>query len=94
MDVRLTPDQEALIRQGIESGRFVRAEEAIQEALSLWEERERKRAEFRATLQDARSAIARGEGRVITPQSMRELARDVEERGTAKLRSDPTSSSQ
>ena len=44
MDICLTPDQEAFIREAIESGRFLRAEEAVQEALLLWEERERTRA--------------------------------------------------
>lgn len=41
MEVRLTPDQEAFVRQAIESGRLPRAEDAVEEALSLWEERER-----------------------------------------------------
>jgi Arc/MetJ-type ribon-helix-helix transcriptional regulator len=45
MEVRLTPDQEAFVRQAIESGRFHRAEDATEEALMLWVERERKRAE-------------------------------------------------
>ena len=44
MEVRLTPDQEAFVRHAIESGRFHRAEDAVEEALLLWEERERKRA--------------------------------------------------
>ena len=31
------PDQKAFVRQAIESGRLNREEEAVQEALSLWE---------------------------------------------------------
>jgi putative addiction module CopG family antidote len=85
MDVRLTPDQEAFVRQAIETGRFGRAEDAVQEALSLWEERERKRAEFLATLGDARASLARGEGRIITQQSMRDLAEEVKQRGQTRL---------
>jgi len=38
MEVHLTPDQEAFVRQAIETGRFHRVEEAVHEALSLWEE--------------------------------------------------------
>jgi len=83
--VRLTPDQEAFVRQGIEAGRFRQAEDAVQEALSLWEERERKRMEFLATLDDAKASLARGEGRVITQESMRELAEDVKRRGRERL---------
>jgi putative addiction module CopG family antidote len=85
MEVRLTPDQEAFVRQGIEAGRFRHAEDAIQEALSLWEERERKRMEFLATLDDAKASLGRGEGRVITQESMRELAEDVKRRGRERL---------
>jgi putative addiction module CopG family antidote len=90
MEVRLTPDQEAFIRRAIEAGRFGRAEDAVSEALSLWEERERKRSEFLATLDDAKASIARGEGRVITQESMRDLAAEVKDRGRARLAADPS----
>jgi putative addiction module CopG family antidote len=90
MDVRLTPDQEAFARRAIEAGRFGRAEDAVEEALSLWEERERKRAEFLLTLDDAKASIARGEGRVITQQSMRDLATEVKKRGRSRLAADQT----
>lgn len=88
MEVHLTPDQKAFVRQAIESGRFHRAEDAVEEALALWEERERKRAEFLASLDDARASLARDEGRVITQQSMRELAEEVKRRGKARLDSE------
>jgi putative addiction module CopG family antidote len=88
MEVHLTPDQKAFVRQAIESGRFHRAEDAVEEALSLWEERERKRAEFLATLDDAKASLARGEGRLITQQSMRELAGEVKRRGKERLASE------
>ncbi len=58
MEVSLTPDQKAFIRQAIETGRLQHEEEAVQEALSLWEERERKRAEFLASLEDAKASTA------------------------------------
>jgi hypothetical protein len=57
----------------------------VEEALALWEERERQRAEFLVTLEDARASVARGEGRVITQESMRELASEVKERARARL---------
>ena len=85
MEVSLTQDQEAFIRQAIESGRFQHKEDAVREALSLWEERERKRAEFLATLEDAKASLGRGEGRTITQESMRDLAGDVKRRGLARL---------
>ena len=88
MEVRLTPDQEAFVRRAIQAGRFGRAEDAVEEALSLWEARERKRVEFLTTLDDAKASIARGEGHVITQQSMRDLASDVKRRGRARLTTD------
>jgi putative addiction module CopG family antidote len=91
MDVRLTPDQEAFVRQGIESGRFHRAEDAVAEALSLWEERERSRAEILAAVDSSETALARGEGRVIvTEQDARNLADQVKQRGRARLDADQT----
>ena len=88
MEVRLTPDQEAFVRRAIQAGRFGRAEDAVEEALSLWEERERKRSEFLVTLDDAKASIARGEGHGVTQQSMRDLATDVKRRGRARLDAD------
>jgi Arc/MetJ-type ribon-helix-helix transcriptional regulator len=85
MDVHLTPDQKAFARRAIESGRLHSEQDAVQEALALWEESERQRAEFLLTLDDARASLARGEGRVITQQSMQQLAQEVKERGRARL---------
>jgi len=74
------------VRQAIESGRLHRPEEAVEEALHLGGERERKRAEFLATLDEAEASLARGEGRVIvTEQDVRYLASDVKRRGRARL---------
>jgi Arc/MetJ-type ribon-helix-helix transcriptional regulator len=88
MEVQPTPDQKAFIKHAIETGRFDHEEDALREALSLWEERERRRIEFLATLDDARAAIARGEGRLITQQSMRELAEAVKDQGRIRLAAD------
>lgn len=85
MEVRLTPQQEESIRRAVETGRIRSQEDALQEALSLWEERERKRAEFLSTLDDAKASLARGEGRIVTEESMRELAQAVKQRGLARV---------
>jgi Arc/MetJ-type ribon-helix-helix transcriptional regulator len=85
MKVELTPDQEAFVRRAIEGGRLQNESDALSEALALWEERERRRMEFLGTLDDARASLARGEGRVITQESVRELAVEVKERGRARL---------
>jgi Arc/MetJ-type ribon-helix-helix transcriptional regulator len=85
MEVELTSDQRAFARRAVESGRLRSEQDAVEEALALWEERERRRVEFRATLDDARASLARGEGRPITQESMRELSAEVRERGRARL---------
>jgi len=93
MKVNLTPDQRAFIREAIQSGRFRREEDAVEEALSLWEERERTRAEVLAAVDKAEDSLIQGKGRTITGKSMRELAHSVKHRGRARLprKSNPTS---
>jgi putative addiction module CopG family antidote len=87
MEVRLTPDQESFVRQAIESGRLERPEDAVEEALRLWEERERSRAEILAAVDAAEASLASGEGRVITTKrEAREVANEVNRRGRARLR--------
>jgi putative addiction module CopG family antidote len=85
MEIHLTPDQQAMVRQAIESGRLHDEREAVQEALALWEERERRRAEILAAVDQAEASLAHGAGRVITQQSMRELAEEVKQRGRDRL---------
>jgi len=85
MEVHLTPDQEAFVRQAIESGRLHRPEDAVEEALRLWEERERTRAEILAAVDAAEASLDRGEGIDVTEQSMRELAEGVKHRGRSRL---------
>jgi putative addiction module CopG family antidote len=70
MEVQLSPDQKAFARRAIESGRLHSEQDAVREALALWEERERQRTEFLRTLDEAKASLARGEGRVITQESM------------------------
>jgi putative addiction module CopG family antidote len=90
MEVHLTPDQEAFVRQAIESGRLVRKEDAVKEALSLWEERERRRLEILVAVDKAESSLARGEGRSVkTHEEVTQLADKVKRRGMARLGTEP-----
>ena len=92
MNVDLTPDQRAFIRRAIDSGRFRREEEAVQEALSIWEERERRRAEILASLDETDASLGRGEGRPITQESMQTLAEEVKARGRSRLAAERSTS--
>jgi Arc/MetJ-type ribon-helix-helix transcriptional regulator len=80
MQIQLSRDQEEFIRQAIRSGRIDRAEDAVTEALLLWEERERLRSEFLASLDAATTSVANGEGTPITEASMQALANEVKRR--------------
>jgi antitoxin ParD1/3/4 len=79
MNVSLTPQLEAMIRQRVASGRYNNASEVVREALRLLEERDR--------LEHLRSLIAvgvaeaeRGELIDFTPELMDEIARRAKER--------------
>jgi hypothetical protein len=86
MEVEPTRDQQALIRQAIETGRLHRPEDAAQQGLLLWEERERRRLAILVAVEQADASLARGEGRRITSrEEVTQLAEDVKRRGTARL---------
>ena len=55
---RYTPDQRAFVQRAIESSRFDREEESVHEAMALCEERERRRLEIIAMVDEA-EALAR-----------------------------------
>jgi putative addiction module CopG family antidote len=61
MNVELTPERKAFAQRAIESGRLNSEDNAVRQALALWEEHERQRAEFLLTLSEAKASVARGE---------------------------------
>ena len=75
MELFLPPDQEAFIRPGIEAGRFRGKGE-----------RERRRLEILAAVDQAEASLARGHGRRITaPEEVAQLTEDINRRGVARL---------
>jgi putative addiction module CopG family antidote len=80
MNVELSPDQRAFVQKAIESGRFTREEQAIEEALALWEERERRRLEIVAMIDEAEASLSRGEGRTFTKESTPALGEEIKQR--------------
>jgi len=85
MEVHLTDDQKAFVRQGIASGRYAREEDALSDALSLWESRERTRAEILVAVDAAEASLVLDGGRVVTKESLTQLADDVKRRGRARF---------
>ena len=85
MDVSLTPDQESFIREAIHSGRLRTEQDAVAEAMSLWEERERRRLQILSAVDRAEASLARGEGRAVTlPSEAARLSEDVKRCGLAR----------
>ena len=85
MNVELTPDQRALIRRAIETGRFRREEEAVHEALALKEERERSRLELVAALDEAKASRERGDGRTLSLDSLKAFGKEITRRGRWRI---------
>jgi putative addiction module CopG family antidote len=85
MNVELTPDQREFVQKAVESGRFGSPEEAVQEAMALWEARERRRLEIVAMLDEANASLARGDGIPITEESMTAMVEDIKRRGRERM---------
>jgi Arc/MetJ-type ribon-helix-helix transcriptional regulator len=86
MEVQLTTDQEAFLRRAVETGRYQREQDAINDALAMWEARERRRFEILAVVDQAEASLAHGEGRrVATMQQSDQLADEIKRRGLARL---------
>ncbi len=87
MEAHLTQDQRAFIREALETGRLRREEEdAVREAMLLWEERERRRLEILASVDKAETSLAHAPGRKITNrEEVTQLADEVKRRRLARL---------
>jgi len=77
MEVKLTRDQKAFIKQAIASGRLNRPEDAVREALLLWEERERRRLEILAELDEAEADLKAGRYTDYTRETLPDLADEL-----------------
>ena len=85
MQVQLTPEQNSFVDLGIQEGRFRDPEEAVRQALALWEKRERARVELLASIDLAEQSLDAGEGESYTAETLDELTRSVQQRGMARL---------
>jgi Arc/MetJ-type ribon-helix-helix transcriptional regulator len=85
MQITLTPEQQDFIRQAIAAGRLGHAEDALQQALDLWVERERRRGEILAAVDEAEASLARGEGIAVNREALGQMAEDIKRRGRDRL---------
>lgn len=73
MNVSLTPELEAMVREKVEGGLYVSASEVIREALRMMEENDRL-VGLRRSLEEAQAHYDRGEFTTITPELVNEIA--------------------
>jgi antitoxin ParD1/3/4 len=79
MNVSLTPQLEAMIRERVDSGRYSNASEVVREALRLLEER-KQLEHLRSLIAVGSEQAERGELIEWTPELMDEIDRRAEER--------------
>jgi len=85
MQVQPTPEQNSFIDLGIQEGRFRDREEAVQQALALWQKRERTRVELLGSLDLAEKSLDADEGETYVSENLDELVKSVKERGFSAL---------
>jgi putative addiction module CopG family antidote len=85
MEIELTPEQDSLVNLGIEQGRFQRREDAVRDAMALWEERERARLELLAELEAGESSFEEDDVVLDSEEAVAAFFEDIKRRGRAKL---------
>lgn len=85
MQILLTPEQSSFAELGIQEGRFSSPEDAVQQALAVWEKQERARIELLASLDLAEQSLDAGEGETYTARSLHDLVSSIRAHGMAKL---------
>lgn len=90
MQVDLTPDQREFVQRAIASGRFVREEDAVEEALSMWEERERERERVAilTALDESEADLSAGRYDDYTRESSPRLVQDLKREARAFRRNE------
>lgn len=85
MEIEFTPEQKSHIDLSMEQGRIQSPEEAVKDALSLWEERERARLDLLAEIDAGDSSFEGGEIVFESEESIAAWIEGVKQRGRAKL---------
>lgn len=79
MNISLTPEQAAIVREKVESGMYNNNSEVVEEAFRLLDQQD-KLKRLRATISSAQEQIARGEGIPVTSEYLASISREVDER--------------
>ena len=86
MEIELTPEQDDLIRLGIEQGRYRDSTDAVSRAIDIWVEQERSRLELIAAIEEGERSLDAGEYIDLeSDEAIAEMMEDVKRRGRAKF---------
>jgi Arc/MetJ-type ribon-helix-helix transcriptional regulator len=85
MEIELTPEQDSLVSLGIEQGRFRRREDAVRDAMALWEERERAQIELLAELEAGEGSFDEDDPILDSDETIAAFFDDIKQRGRANL---------
>jgi len=85
MEIDLTPEQDSFVHLGIQEGRFRDEKEAVQQALELWEKRERARIELLTAIDEGEASFDGTETVLDSEEDIRIFFKDIERRGRARL---------
>ena len=86
MQIQLSPEQRSFIELGIQQGRFRDPGEAMQQALSLWTERERVRLELLAEIEAGDNSPRENDAILDSDEEIADFLAGVEQQGSNKLR--------
>jgi hypothetical protein len=85
MEVPLTSDPAALDCLAVDLAQPCGGEYAVRQDLAAWEDRERRRIEFRSSLMNARASQEPAEGREMVQESIRRLSAEMRERRPSRM---------
>ncbi len=84
MNVSLTPELEAMIREKVDSGRYASASEVVREALRILEGRESELRYLQDEISKGARSIAEGRTVTYTPELMEELKTEAIQRSSER----------
>jgi putative addiction module CopG family antidote len=85
MEIELTPEQDSLVNLAIEQGRFQKREDAVRDALALWEKRERARIELLAEIEAGDNCSEEDDVVLDSEEAVAAFFEEIKQRGRATL---------
>jgi putative addiction module CopG family antidote len=85
MQIDLSPEQISFVDLGIQEGRFRDQEEAVRQALALWEKRERTRIQLLTDIDAGEASFDGTETTLESAEDIQKFVEDIATRGRGRL---------